>query len=58
MFKNLDKLIAASPSSRWVKIYQVYDGAGVVVAKVTAKEAHEKYTGLQYQFAELHEVAA
>ena len=58
MFKNLDKLIAASPASRWVKIYQVFDASGVVVDKVTAKEAHEKYAGLQYQFVELHEVAA
>lgn len=57
MFKNLAQLIEASPASRWVKIYQVYDGAGVVVAKVTAQEARAKFAGMQYQFAELHEVA-
>lgn len=56
MKKNLSQIVDGS--GRWVNIYQVWDAAGVVVAKVTAAEARDKFSGLQYQFSLLHQVAA
>ena len=55
MFKNLRDLTDFG-STGWVRVYQVWDAAGVVVAKVTAAQAREQYTSPQYQFALLHEV--
>lgn len=55
MFKNLRDLTDFGTTG-WVRVYQVWDAVGVVVAKVTAAQAREQYTGPQYQFALLHEV--
>lgn len=56
MFRNLNQLTDTGPTPRMVRIYQVWDAARVVVAKVTASEARASYAGPQYQFTLLHEV--
>ena len=56
MMKNLNQIVDGA--GRWINVYQVWDAAGVVVAKVTAAEARKSFSGLQYQFSLLHQVAA
>lgn len=56
MKKNLNQIVDGS--GRWTNVYQVWDAAGVVVAKVTAAEARAKFSGAQYQFSLLHQVAS
>ena len=55
MMKNLSQI--ADGKGCWINVYQVWDAAGVVVDKVTAAEARKNYSGVQYQFSLLHQVA-
>ena len=55
MFKNLKDLTDFGTTG-WVRVYQVWDAAGVVVAKVTSAQAREQFTGPQYLVVLLLEV--